>query len=318
MLNILVLAAFLVAQTPTVGTGRSGVIEGLLLSADGKPADGVRVAAVPGDPAPVSSPDSALFAISETDSSGHYRLEGLDPGRYRVVAGLLDFLTYYPGVKDGGKSTTIQVTDGSLRTGVDFTLQSPVGVRVSGRATRLNPKAILPRFVTMNNSSGNGSFQQLQVNVADDGSFEFSKVPPGSYQLRISPFVVGSPPVQISIIDKDVSGIEFQVPLITMVRGRVTVEDGSPAPRVTLGFVSSRGAVNAGVSADGSFSVQVPEGEQRVMLSGFPGAYSLKSIAAGSTNLLLSPLSVGESEIRDVNIVFTGPPPVLWLKVKGR
>src|SRR6185369_17629440 len=102
-----------------------------------KPADGVRVAAVPGDPAPVSSPDSALFSIAVTDATGHYRLEDLDPGRYRVVAGLLDWLTFYPGVKDGGKSVTIQVTAGSLRTGVDFTLQNPVGVRVSGRVTRL-------------------------------------------------------------------------------------------------------------------------------------------------------------------------------------
>jgi hypothetical protein len=306
-------------QGPAPGSGRAGVIEGRLFSADGKPADGVLVAAVPGDPAPVPSrPDSAIFGVAVTDSSGHYRLAGLDVGRYRVVAGFLNWVTYYPGVKDGGKSTTIEVTDASLKSGVDFTLQSPVGVRLSGRVTRSNPSATLPQFATLNNSPGNGAFEQLQTRVAADGSFEFFKVPPGTYQARIIPEVIGSQPLQITVLDKNVEGIEFLVPSLTTVSGRVMVDDDSPLPRLDLSFVGSGGAVNAIVSRDGSFSIQVPEGDKRIVVSGIPGFYAIKSIALGSSDLTRELLKVGGSEIHDIAIVLAGPPPGMWFKVKGR
>ena len=318
VINTLIMAVVLIAQG-VPGSGRAGAIEGRLLSADGKPADGVLVAAVPGAPAPVPSrPDSEIHGIAVTDASGHYRLESLDPGRYRIVAGLLNWLTYYPGVQDGGKSTTIEVTDGSLKTGADFTLQNPVGVRVSGRVTRSNARVTLPQFATLNNSPGNGAFEQLQVRVASDGSFEFFKVPPGTYQARINPEVIGSPPLQITVVDKDVGGIEFLVPSLTTVRGSVIVDDGSPMPRMSLSFVGSGGTVGAMVSRDGSFSVKVPEGDKRIVVSGIPGVYSLQSIALGSTDLIREPLKVGESDIQDVVITLSGPPPGMWFKVKGR
>ena len=114
----------------------------------------------PGDPAPVPSrPDKEIHGFAVTDASGHYRLEGLDVGRYRVVAGLLNWLTYYPGVQDGGKSTTIEITDASLKSGVDFTLQSPVGVRVSGRVTRSNPRATLPAVCHVEQQLGQRSIR---------------------------------------------------------------------------------------------------------------------------------------------------------------
>src|SRR4029079_1843504 len=113
-----------------------------------------------------------------------------------------------------------------------------------------NPRATLPQFATLNNSNspGNDVFEQLQVRVASDGSFEFFKVPPGTYQARINPEVIGSPPLQITVVDKDVGGIEFLVPSLTTVRGSVIVDDGSPMPRMSLSFVGSGGTVGAMVS----------------------------------------------------------------------
>jgi hypothetical protein len=319
LIKSLTIALLLIMQGPPPGSGRAGVIEGHLFSTDGKPADGIFIAAIPGDPAPVSPrPSDEIHGFAVTDASGHYRLEGLDPGRYRVVSGLLNWLTYYPGVKDGGKSTTIEVTDNSLKTGIDFTLQNPVGVRVSGRVTRSNPRVSLPQFATLNNSPGNGVFEQLQTRVSADGSFEFLKVPPGTYQARINPEVMGSQPLQITVSDKDVGAIEFLVPYMTTVRGRVVVDDGSPIPRMSLGFLGSGGNVNAMVLSDGSFSIQMPEGEKRIVVGGIPGVYSVKSIAAGSTDLIKEPLNVGESDIDNVLITFAGPKPDMWFKVKGR
>ena len=91
--------------------------------------------------------------------------------------------------------------------------------------------------------------------------------------------------MQITVVDKDVDGIEFLVPSMTTVGGRVIVDDGSPMPRMALSFVGSGGTVNAMISRDGSFSIQIPEGDKRIVVSGIPGVYSLKSIALGSSDL---------------------------------
>jgi hypothetical protein len=59
---------------------------------------------------------------------------------------------------------------------------------------------------------------------------------------------------------------------MTTVGGRVIVDDGSPMPSMVLGFVGSGGTVNAMVSRDGSFSIQLPEGDKRVVVSGLPAS----------------------------------------------
>src|SRR5205085_1183385 len=64
----------------------------------------------------------AMSSIAQTDQNGRYRLENVPPGRYYVAAGNIDLPTYYPGTLDVSSGTTLQITPGTERTGVDFTL----------------------------------------------------------------------------------------------------------------------------------------------------------------------------------------------------
>jgi hypothetical protein len=160
MIRSVVIGLFFLTQGNVNTSAGVGAITGRILSADGTPAAGVRVAAVPSDLANLFRLDDGLFGITQTDESGRYRLEGLPPGQYRIVAGLLELLTYYPGVKDGSTATILQVTSDSTKTCLDFRLQNPRGLRVRGRVTRVDPSVALPQFVTM---IGAASFQQRQA-----------------------------------------------------------------------------------------------------------------------------------------------------------
>src|SRR5688500_19841847 len=79
-MQIWLLASLLLLQIPTPRI-EGGVITGILRQADGKPAAGVRVAAMPADDANAGGIGTTLVALSQTNESGNYRLEDVPPGR---------------------------------------------------------------------------------------------------------------------------------------------------------------------------------------------------------------------------------------------
>jgi len=108
----------------------NSVVEGVVRASTGRPAAGVRVAAkftqLPGN-----KPGSGkLTNLSQTNSEGRFRLEGVPAGRYLIAAGNLDSPTYYPGTVDVLKGTIITVAAGATISGVNFTLDE----RSVGRA----------------------------------------------------------------------------------------------------------------------------------------------------------------------------------------
>src|SRR4030095_14948098 len=76
-----------------------GIVTGQLLSREGQPVAGVRISAmaVPESNIPPSA-GSTLMILTVTDNAGRYRLDNVPPGRYYIIAGLVESPTYYPGV----------------------------------------------------------------------------------------------------------------------------------------------------------------------------------------------------------------------------
>ena len=118
-------AAALFAQTNPQLTNQNGTIAGVLRSAAGGPAVGVRVSAM-ARPDSINdlTASSAFAALGETDNSGRYRLENVPPGRYYIVAGRVDAPTYYPGTVQLNEGTTVQITPGASLSGIDFVLNN--------------------------------------------------------------------------------------------------------------------------------------------------------------------------------------------------
>jgi hypothetical protein len=132
----LLIAAQAVPPTPA----QTGSVTGIVRTTLGAPAANVRVTALREE-----ATDNALRAmasLTQTDSSGRYRLDNVPPGRYYIAAGRVDLPTYYPGTLDVTRGTTISITSAGVVPDIDFIVQdtsaapAPAGgVGLRGRGT---------------------------------------------------------------------------------------------------------------------------------------------------------------------------------------
>jgi hypothetical protein len=183
----LALGMLLIVSVP----GRSqrpefGIVTGQLLSPTGGPAAGVRVMATALPEAGVQG--GTMVSLTETDNNGRYRLENVPPGRYYIQAGFVDNPNYYPGVAAASGAMSVLVTAGATVSGIDFKMIRAAGVRVSGRV----PPSITPRPVSVGLMGGSPMQMPMPgmpptTSIAADGSFEFLRVPQGSYTLMVNP-----------------------------------------------------------------------------------------------------------------------------------
>jgi TonB family protein len=312
LIAVLLAPAGAAAQVPT------GTVSGEVRTREGQPAVGVRVSAmaVPEAGVPANS-GTALVSLGTTDNQGRYRLENVLPGRYYITAGFVDAPTYYPGVAVMSGATVVNVLSGTPVTGINFAVANPVGVSVTGRV----------RSSTGNQGVGGqpvvllgGAPPVQQTTTVADGSFQFLRVRPGSYQLLS---VVGrtNQPLQVAVGDRDVTGLEIVVIPTVNVTGAVVIEGNAMLPRLRLLFSQVKGTgQNVSISSqpDGTFRSMLQEGDYRVSWSGLPVGYEIKSIISGSVDLLSNWLKVAvdtpPSPIR-VLLSVNGNP---WVKVSGR
>jgi len=128
-MNILLLTLLISMQGP-VSTGTGG-IHGRVLSATGNPSANIRPGLSP------AGDGGALIGMTQTDSAGLYRIESVPPGRYYIVAGLVNSPTYLPGVTSRNMATAVSLRAGSVVDTPDFRVaRQSGGLRVKGRVTR--------------------------------------------------------------------------------------------------------------------------------------------------------------------------------------
>ena len=105
------------AQAPT------GTIAGQIRGPDGKTIQGIRIGAATVDEDAASA---SLASVARSDEDGRFRLEGIPPGQYWIVAGALASPTYYPGTDQKASAKTIMVAARTVVDGIDFSLVTPL------------------------------------------------------------------------------------------------------------------------------------------------------------------------------------------------
>ena len=127
----------------------------------------------------------------------------------------------------------------------------------------------------------------VQVPVMQDGSFEFPRVVPGPYTVRLAPqpsFPL--PSMSLVIPNKEVTGLEITVPAVKEIGVRVAVEGDAPTPGFGLILVAvSGGAARSGppprIPAD--LASIVPLNIQAALAG---GAASLQLVRLGTSPLV--------------------------------
>ena len=339
-----------VAEKIDFALPRMGVISGRVLDDDGDPIAGVTVWVlqtryIQGRRALVPIGRSA-----RTDIVGQYRLLSLAPGDYAVMATTRETWpldsdptqvfgyapTFYPGTSTAAQAQRVRLGLGQERPAVDFSLVPGRTVRVSGSATSAAGRPLAGETVTVTQEVGGltmfmGSTAAVgSTQVAGDGTWALSNIPPGEYRVSIRTAARANQPAQegqltITVGGADLEGVSLVAGAGGTVRGEVVTDDGSPLPagldrlQVRPPFnpnapmmISVLHPDNGRVQGDGSFEVQGVLRDTVLSIGPLPADWTLKAIEVDGRDMADLPLPVAHGAVLSgVRVVLTRRPAIV-------
>jgi len=180
----------------TVALIRGGVIYGRVLDQFGEPLAGTRVQALRSRTVQGQRRVQTVGAADQTDDTGAFRIYGLPPGDYYVLAaaGLgeqakRDPPTYFPGTANFAAAQTITLAPG-LEAAADFQVAGIRNARVTGIVVNSSGSPV-PAMVNLNSDvvnsgpamEGIAGSLAVHADAGPDGRFTLENVPPGPYTL---------------------------------------------------------------------------------------------------------------------------------------
>ncbi len=205
-----------------------------------------------------------------TDDAGDYRISGLNPGTYRVLAWTRESWTrdddgksvtmayaptYFPGTTSTSDAQAVTVKLGQDVINTDFSLTAGRAASISGTAFDSRGRPL--QFVALAQEIGDitSGFGGTPVNA--DGSFTLRNVAPGHYTLMGAPSPDADRPegasVPVEVDGMDVEAIALTASPGWSLSGSVRTSDGQlppfPRDRLTIGarpLTGVRGMMVAG------------------------------------------------------------------------
>ena len=264
----------------------AGVIAGHVTDEDGEPAQGVDIQVqrrtYSGQGARVNT-----WGNSQTNDLGEYRVFGLEPGRYYILAtwneqqfaydraklasasraeASLGYVpTYYPGTTDASRAVLVQVSAGAEVPSVDFVLTRSRTYSVRGRVSKaVGDPSLEGVFVNMLPRSDDfASSTFWRIVDSKTGNFEISGVASGSYTLAAMSRKDGmtrQSSLPVDIANADVDNVSIVIGPGVDISGRVTIEGTLNTAETLRVSLSSRQVMfspmapsGGELKADGSF-----------------------------------------------------------------
>lgn len=316
-----------------------GVVAGQLTDDLGNPVAGVQVRALK----LTYSRGRRLLVPAETDETndvGEYRIAGLPPGRYYLQAlaerqapmnsviqvgdTTTNVSTYYPNVEDRSAATLVNINNGDEHRGMDIRMARRPTYSVSGRVVDAAGAGASTLLQLIPPTSGShvmmlGSLGLVQRSQSPDGSFTFSGLTPGSYQIDVQThatasggaLAAGVGRLEFTIREEDLSGLVLALGPGAAMQGTVSLErselssivleeTGEPVYDARSGILGQgtrivfeqtdalypEKAANAAVEADGSFDIQgLAPGRYALKFHGLPDGVYVKSARLNSQDV---------------------------------
>jgi hypothetical protein len=216
-LSALFLALLLLQGLPAL-PGRSGTVSGVVRTSTGGVAAGVRVSAMVPPESDIDLRSASSFsALAETDEAGRYRLEGIPPGRYYIVAGRVDGPTYYPGTTEMSKARIFSIPpEGGAVSGIDFT--------VVDSSVRVNVPQDLAGYISQLSLALPTSFS-IPIKVEVEGGGKIPLIAPeGSVLVRLTN-VGGGTPITRQVVNATTSLAVSPLPNLPPPEFRVGIDN---------------------------------------------------------------------------------------------
>jgi protocatechuate 3,4-dioxygenase beta subunit len=311
-----------------VALPRHGAIQGRVLDENGDALDAVRVTVMQArfvagrrQLVPVKG-----VAPRRTNELGRYRVYGLQPGDYIVMAevghlgtdDLPDYgVTYFPGTPNPVEAARIRVGLAEEVANVDFALALVKTAKIAGHTFMSNGEPF-QGGVQMKPSrrSGTVAAEQVGARTSSDGGFEFPNVPPGEYVICAFKSVeIGWQFVTVG--GSDVTDVAVQTLAGSTITGRITFEGADPPkPRdIELSPVPSDpdltpfvgGPGSADIRGDWTFEITSVSGPRYLRVVRAPKEWVLKAVLVNGQDAIDMPLPFGNKaeSLKDVEIVLT-------------
>jgi hypothetical protein len=264
---------------------------------------------------------------TQTNDLGEFRAANLPPGRYWLSASLQRVndgfgegaprtttdqpleevvTTFFPSSTDEAGARPLDLVAGQTLSSIDIRMRRERVYRVRGKlAAPLPVKNIRVTIFPRSKDLYTDPFSNQVAAVNPDGTFELSRVLPGTYNLvALTVFdnirSVGSTPVNVA--REDLSGIVIPFFSGITVTGSIAVETPDPekAPNFATAqiFMSPIEGVNFNgthgkIDAEGAFKVENAGPEKyRIGVGGLSEGYWVKSILSGGQDILDSGLDL--------------------------
>jgi len=327
-------------ESVDIALPRTGAITGHVTDPDGQPASRVKISAWiirPGS-------EPTQFARAETDDLGQFRVFGLLPGDYILLAnpsfshheqgpeidaeptGFAP--TYAPGTPQRAAAARFRVGRGT-EVSADIRLTETRLFSISGTATNSQGETPRSLMVMLVRSEG-GSSSSTGVPVSPSGSFTFRNVTPGDYDViarYTSPRQAGEMPgpdlnqefasVKVDVATTNLEGLMLVTKPGVTVTGEIVFEDPVPPGSRTNLFAQTTDhrpdmSTPAIELKENMFTMRNVFGPLvlRGSVSAGPG-WGLKAVLLNGKDITDVPTTLSSSDSGHLQVVFTGKAPAL-------
>lgn len=317
---------------------RGAVVTGRIVDEYGDPVPNVVVFATR-DSILTGQKANATQRLSDTtDDLGEYRLYGVPPGSYYILAvagpdarSLSDDdnrltypATYYPGATKAFEGRPLSITTGQNLTGIDIALMPTSAARILGTVVNLDGRpmesGIVSAFWTdvpfVHSTDGP---------IGPNGSFALDRLPPGGYFLRIQGTTKdGAQQIAtrgVTLATSDIVGLTLAPEAPARVSGRLVFDSlgamavapssfrvtTTPAP-VGAPMIRFGRAESSQVREDSTFSVRASPGKNLIRSSA-PDGWAVKAIMLNGADIKDAAVELApKQELRGIEIHVTGRP----------